>query len=197
MQTKVVERLIEEFSKMPGIGSRTAERMADYVLRSSSQEALRLADAIRDVKTQVRHCEVCFNLSEGPTCPVCSNPDREVGLVCVVEQPKDLLAIERTGSFRGRYHVLLGRLAPLEGVSAEDLTIEALLTRVRDQAIREVILATNPTYEGDGTALYLVDRLKETGVKVTRIARGIPAGSNLEYVSKNIVTDAMEGRREV
>lgn len=189
--------LISEFERMPGIGAKTAERLAHYVLALPKEEAMRLAQAIRDVKEKIHHCSICYNLSEGDVCPICADPERDPSTVCVVEQVKDLLAIEKTRTYRGRYHVLLGSFAPLEGVGPEDLTIQPLLARLEKEKVREVIIATNPNYEGDGTALYLSEKLKGRADKVTRIARGIPAGSHLEYVSKTTVSHALEGRREM
>ena len=196
--TQALQDLIAQFERLPGIGRKTAERLAYYVLRSPPDEILRLADAIRRVKDSVRHCRLCFNIAESDLCPICDDPSRDAGQICVVEEPKDLYAIERTGSYRGAYHVLLGTFAPLEGVSPEDLTIGPLLERVKGGTVREVILATNPNFEGDGTALFIAERLKAyPGVRVTRLARGLPSGSLLEYVSKTIVSDAIEGRRSL
>ncbi|HAU37604.1 MAG TPA: recombination protein RecR [Phycisphaerales bacterium] len=198
--SETIERLIEEFGKLPGIGARTAERLAFHVLKSAPEEALALADAIRDVKTKVRPCKRCFNLTENELCNICSDERRDPGVVCVVEQPKDLLALESTGAYRGVYHVLMGHIAPLEGVEAEDLTLDALVARVRAAAsggtpVREVILATNPNVAGDGTALHIAGLLEPMGVKVTRLARGLPAGSAIEYANKSILTDAITDRR--
>ncbi len=194
--TETLQALISEFERLPGIGHKTAERLAYHVLRSSSEEMLKLSDAIRQVKKNVRNCKVCFNISEKELCPICEDPTRDKTTVCVVEQPKDLYAIEKTGAYRGRYHVLMGTFAPLEGIAPEDLTIEPLFARIRAESIREVILATNPNFEGDGTALYIAERLKQhSGLRVTRLARGMPSGSLLEHVSKTIVSDALEGRR--
>lgn len=193
-----LEALVRAFESLPGVGRKTAERLAYHVLRSPREEAMRLCDAIRDVKENLRHCSVCFNVASGERCSVCEDPSRDAGTVCVVERPTDVQAIEATGSYRGRYHVLLGALAPLEGVGDADLTVDALVARVREGGIREVILATNPNFEGDGTALYVRDRLKAfPGVRVTRIARGVPSGSHLERMGKTIVSDALEGRREM
>jgi recombination protein RecR len=193
-----LQSLIDEFERLPGIGKKTAERLAYHVLRSPAEEILRLAEAIRTVKGTVRNCRVCFNITERELCPVCEDGSRDAAVICVVEQPKDLYAIEKTGAYRGRYHVLLGTFAPLEGVTPEDLTIDALVERIGTEGIREVILATNPNFEGDGTALYITERLKSfPGLAVTRLARGMPSGSLLEHVSKTIVSDALEGRRSV
>jgi len=192
-----LERLVAEFRKLPGIGARTAERLAYHVLRATKDEAMALAYAIRDVKKNMRNCSECFNLTEGQLCSICGDPRRDRSLICVVEQPKDVWALEKTGSYRGLYHVLLGRLAPLEGAGPESLTVDELVKRVERGGVREVILATNPNLEGDGTAAYIREKLAPTGVRVTRIARGIPAGSTIEYSNTNILQDALSGRREL
>jgi recombination protein RecR len=195
---QALQSLIDEFERLPGIGRKTAERLAYHVLRSPAEEILKLAEAIRAVKRDVKHCRSCYNISEKDLCPICEDPSRDGTTICVVEQPKDLYAIEKTGAYRGRYHVLLGTFAPLEGVAPEDLTIEALAGRIEREGVREVILATNPNFEGDGTALFIAERLKAfAGVRVTRLARGMPSGSLLEHVSKTIVSDALEGRRSL
>ena len=191
-----VTRLIEEFAKLPGIGKKSAERLAYHVLRVSQTEALGLADAIRNVKKNVRHCQTCFNLAESDECTICSDPRRDRSLLCIVEQPRDLMALEQSGTFRGLYHVLLGRIAPLEGVGPDQLTIDALVERVRKDGFREVIMATNPTLEGDGTALYISNRLAEFPVEITRLARGITSGSVLEFANKEILADALSGRQK-
>jgi recombination protein RecR len=190
-----IRRLIEELSRLPGIGEKTAERLAFHLLSHPKDDALRLAGAIRDVKEQVKSCGACYNITEQDPCAVCSDARRDLAVVCVVEQSKDLWAIEKSGAFRGGYHVLHGHLAPLDGVGPENLTIPGLLARVRKGGIREVILATNPTPEGDATAFY-IQRALGDGVRVTRIARGIPAGSTLEYSDRTVVGDALSGRRE-
>jgi len=199
-----VERLIEEFAKMPGIGRRSAERMAYHVLKSLPEEAARLSKAIDDVKRNVSYCEVCYNLTDVNPCRICSNPNRDGSLVLVVEQPKDLTSLEQTGMFGGVYHVLTGRLDPLGGVEPNHLTIQQLLARIdepqrnsRGVPIREVILGTNPNLEGDSTALYLSDQLSKRGIKITRLARGLPTGSQLEYASKAVLADAIQGRQAV
>jgi recombination protein RecR len=165
-------------------------------LRIHKNEALALADAIRNVKENVRYCRTCYNLAEQEQCAVCLDPAREQSLLCVVEQPRDLMALEQAGSFRGLYHVLLGRLAPLEGIGPEQLTIAALVERVRGGGIREVVMATNPTLEGDGTALYISNLLSELPVEITRLARGITTGSVLEFANKEILAEAMSGRQK-
>ena len=192
-----MSRLVEAFARLPGIGTRTAERLAFHVLRCPAEEALGLARAIEAVVTAAVRCSICFNLAETDPCHICAGPKRDRSTICVVEEPKDLLALESSETYRGVYHVLMGRLAPLAGVDAEDLTVSALVERVRAGGIREVILATNPTVEGDQTALYVMQALGDTGVTVTRIARGVPAGSTLEYASRTILADPMAGRREM
>lgn len=197
-----VERLLEQLERLPGIGRRSAERLAFHVLTSQREEALRLSQAIRDVKERVRHCRVCFNFSQGGTCSICSDPRRDRSLVLVVEQPRDALVIEKTGMYRGVYHVLMGRLSPLDGVGPGELTIAALFDRVDEpekncggEQVREVVLGLNPNMEGDGTALYLTEHLRRRGVVISRLARGLPAGSQLEYANKAVLADAIEGRR--
>jgi len=191
-----IVRLIQELGKLPGIGEKTAERLAFHLLAQPLSEAMLLATAIRDLKEQVKSCSRCYNISQQELCELCADAKRDQALVCVVEQTRDLWAIERSGSFRGVYHVLHGHLAPLDGVGPENLTIPRLLERVTQGGIREVILATNPTTEGDATAFYLQKALTPRGVQVTRIARGIPAGSTLEYSDRTVVGDALSGRRE-
>jgi len=193
---ETIERLITELGKLPGIGARTAERLAFHILKTPRDRAMGLADAIRDVKTRIRPCSRCFNLAEGELCAVCADPRRNHAQICVVEQPKDLLSLEATGTYRGAYHVLMGHIAPLDGIEADDLTIDALEARVRSGGIEEVILATNPTVAGDSTSLYIAERLDGLGAKVTRLARGLPAGGQIEYASKSILSDAINERRE-
>lgn len=191
-----VIRVIEEFAKLPGIGKKSAERLAYHILRVHKHEALALADAIRDVRENVRYCRICYNLSEGDICPICRDPQRDATRLCVVEQPRDLMALEQTGVFRGLYHVLLGRIAPLDGIGPDQLTIDPLVERVRTGRFQEVIMATNPTVEGDGTALHLSNLLAEYPVEITRLARGVTAGSILEYTNKEVLTDALTGRQK-
>lgn len=197
-----VERLVAEFARLPGIGKRSAERLAFHILKASTQEAAQLSRAIDDVKRQVRHCSVCFNFTDEQPCPICADPRRDASVILVVEQPKDLIALEFTGMFRGVYHVLMGRISPLESVGPSDLTIADLLRRVdqasansRNVPVAEVILGMNPTLEGDGTALYLADQCRTRGVKVSRLARGLPAGGSLDLANKAVLADAIEGRR--
>lgn len=195
--SKYLELLIEELSKLPSIGQKSAQRIAMHLLRVAKEDALRLAEAIRAVKERVGFCGVCGNFSEEDPCPICRDSQRDASLVCVVEQPVDVLALERTGQYRGRYHVLGGALSPLDGTHPEDLRIAPLLQRLRPGEIREVILATNPNVAGEATALYLSRLLAPLGVRVTRIARGVPMGSDLEYSDLVTLARALEGRREV
>jgi recombination protein RecR len=190
-----IARLIQEFGKLPGIGPKTAERLTHHLLAAGRGDVLALADALRAIKDQVHPCRQCFNLAEGELCNLCADPRRDAALICVVEQPRDLTALERAGTYRGLYHVLQGRLAPLDNVGPEQLTIGALLERVQRGGVQEVIMATNPTLEGDGTALYISNLLAGTGVRVTRLARGLPSGSVLEFANNQMLADALEGRR--
>lgn len=195
--TESVSELIDQFSKLPGIGRKSAERLAYHVLRTNKQEALALADSIRAVKENVRYCRSCFHLAEDEVCSICRDPQRDQSLLCIVEQPRDLLQLEQSGAYRGLYHVLLGRIAPLEGIGPEQLTIDALQERIRKGNFREVIMATNPTVEGDGTALYVSNLLAEYPVEITRLARGITSGSVLEFANKEILADALTGRQKI
>ena len=199
-----VERLIDELTRLPGIGRRSAERIAFHVLKATTEEAMRLSEAVADVKRKVRQCSICHNLTEGERCRICTDPGRDAAVVLVVEQPKDLIGLEQAGTFRGVYHVLMGRLDPLGGVGPEHLAVNELLDRVRDPGrncrgvpVGEVILGLNPNLEGDTTTLFLADQLAGRGVRVTRLARGLPAGSQLEYASTAVLADAIEGRREI
>jgi len=197
--TQSIQNLMNELARLPGIGMRSAERIAFHLLKQNPQEAMKLAEAIRDVKTRIRHCSICFNLTEQDPCGVCSDPSRDQGLVCIVEQPKDLIALEATGLYKGAYHVLLGRIAPLEDSEPGDLTIEPLMNRLASGTIRELIMGTNPTMEGDGTALYIQSLVggRFPDVQITRLARGLPAGSSIEYANKNILADAISGRQRM
>ncbi|HZP41031.1 MAG TPA: recombination mediator RecR [Candidatus Binatia bacterium] len=196
-QTPSMARLVEQLMRLPGIGEKTAGRLALYILRADRQYAQALAEAVLAVKDATRLCSTCFALTETDPCPICTDPQRSAETICVVEDPADLLAVERAREFRGRYHVLHGALAPLDGVGPDELKIQPLLVRLRDGAVREVILATNPTAEGEATALYLAKLIKPLGLKVTRIAHGIPVGGDLEYVDVMTVGRALEGRREM
>jgi recombination protein RecR len=192
-----VNRLIAELSRLPGIGQRSAQRLAFHLLRASTEEATGLADAIREVKATVGLCEVCFNLSVGALCQICEDPRREDDVVCVVEEPSDVVPVERTNEFRGRYHVLGGALSPLDGIDPEDLRIEELFRRVDGSVIREVVVATNATTTGEATALYIADGLRERAseVAVTRLASGLPVGADLEYADEVTLGKALLGRR--
>ena len=199
-----VTRLIAEFAALPGIGRRSAERLAFFVLKSPEPEAMRLAQAITDVKRRIRHCSTCWNLTDADPCPICANPARDASTVLVVEQPKDLISLEQTGMYRGTYHVLMGRLDPLEGVGADSLTLRDLVRRVerpesnaRGVQVREVILGMNPDMEGESTGLQVAAEMARRGVRVTRLARGLPAGGQIEYASKAVLADAIACRQEL
>ena len=193
-----IEELVGELAKLPGIGRKTAHRLAFHLLKQPLEATERLARAIRDVREKVRPCEVCGNLTDAAPCVVCADPRRDAALLCVVEEPGDVAAIERAGRFRGRYHVLGGRLSPLEGIGPEALRVEALLARVSNGSeVREVILATNPSMEGEVTATYLQQVLRPTGVRVTRIARGLPVGGDLEYADGVTIAQALSARRDM
>ncbi len=199
MHASPVQKLITELSRLPGIGGRTAQRLAFHILRADEDEALALADAIREVKAKIGLCEVCFNLAEGPRCRVCEDARRDAGLVCVVEEPGDVIPIERTHEYQGRYHVLGGALSPIDGIDPEDLKLAELYTRVTDgdEAVREVVIATNPTTTGEATALHIADALRERApdVTVTRLASGLPVGADLEYADELTLGRALAGRR--
>ncbi|MCP3175887.1 recombination mediator RecR [Desulfuromonas sp. KJ2020] len=190
-------RLVAELAKLPGIGQKTAIRLAFHILRQSGPESEALADAIRELKQNIRFCSRCFGVTEQDPCPVCTDDGRDDSLLCVVEQPQDLLAIERSRSFRGRYHVLHGALSPLDGVGPEDLKVEALLARLKEGGVKEVLLATNFSVEGETTALFLARQISPLGIRVTRLAHGIPMGSDLEYIDEATVNRAVEGRRDL
>jgi recombination protein RecR len=192
-----IDRLIDAFSSLPGIGLKTASRLAFHVLRAPREEGEALAQAIMDVKEKIRLCSHCFNLTEEDPCRICQDTERTVEEICVVEEPNDLLAIESTGSFRGKYHILHGCLRPLEGIGPEQLKIKELLKRLESEDVKEVILAINPTREGGATAVYLTQLIKPLGVKVTRIASGVPVGSEIEYTDSVTLSMAMEGRKEM
>ena len=192
-----VSDLVEQLSRLPGIGRKSAERLAFHILRVHESEAMALADAVRRVRTDVRYCSACFNLCERELCVICRDTTRDATRLCVVEQPRDLMSLEQSGVYRGLYHVLLGRIAPLDGIGPDQLTIEALVTRVREGNFSEVIMATNPTVEGDGTSLYISSLLAEYPVEITRLARGITAGSVLEYANREMIADALTGRQKL
>jgi recombination protein RecR len=189
-----IEDLAEQFSRLPGIGRKTAHRLALYILKIPREEVVMLAKALVNVKDKVRSCSQCSNITEADPCPVCSNPKREKDLICVVEEPNDLLAIERTNDYHGLYHVLGGALSPLDGIGPEELKIKELLQRVSQNNIAEIILALNPNVEGEATTLYLSKLLKPLGIRLTRIARGLPVGSDLEFADEATLSRALEGR---
>jgi recombination protein RecR len=194
-----VQRLVTELGKLPGIGNRTAQRLAFHVLRTSKEDAYALADAIRDVKDKITLCEICFNLAEGPYCTICADDRRDPTLICVVEEPGDVIPVERTHEYRGRYHVLGGALSPIDGVEPDDLKIAQLYTRIEGSDISEVVLATNPTTTGEATALHIADglRMRSPDVVVTRLASGLPVGGDLEYADEVTLGRALAGRRAV
>ena len=194
-----VERLIEAFARLPGIGPKTASRLTYYLIRAAEAEALELASALEELRRGTAFCSRCFNITTAGVdpCGVCSDSSRDAGVVCVVEEPLDVLAIERTGQFRGRYHVLHGAISPVEGIGPEDLRIEELVARVRTEGIKELILATNPTLEGEATCMYVKRRLEGIPVRLTKLARGLPSGGDLEYADVSTLSQALEGRSEV
>ena len=189
------ERLLDQLGKLPGIGRRSAERIAFDLLKRPADDVLELADALRAFKTDLVVCSICGNVSETDPCPICADDKRDASTVLVVEQPTDVASIEQTGAYRGRYHVLMGRLAPLDGVGPGELTLDRLVQRAKTEPIREIILGLNPTLEGDGTAMLIEETLADTGVTVTRLARGVPSGSTLQTVSKAVLSDAIQARR--
>lgn len=191
----VIGELLEELTKLPGIGPKSAERIAHFLLAGDRQHAVSLADALRAVADHVRACRECFTLTDGDLCPICRDPKRDGAVLCVVEMPRDVDSFERAGTFRGRYHVLGGRLAPLDGVGPDRLNFGALVERVRRGGVQEVIFATSPTLEGDGTALFASNLLVGSGVKLTKLARGLPSGSSLELANAQMLADALDGRR--
>jgi recombination protein RecR len=193
--TSALNQLVEQLNKLPGVGKKSAERLAFHLLRVHESEALALAEAIRQVRQNVHYCRVCFNLAEKELCPICTDPRRDTTRLCIVEQPRDLMALEQAGVYRGLYHVLLGRIAPLDGIGPDQLTIDALVERVQTGNFVEVIMATNPNVEGDGTALFISNLLGEFPVEITRLARGVTSGSVLEYTNKEILADALTGRQ--
>jgi recombination protein RecR len=192
-----IERLVDFFADLPGIGRKSAERLAYHVLRMPAREAVAFADAIRAVKENLRPCKTCFNLAEEEVCDICRDPRRDQSIVCVVEQVRDLLALEQAASYRGLFHVLQGRISPLEGIGPEKLTIDALVERVRRGQIREVIMGTSPNVEGDATALVITQRLAGLPVELTRLARGLTVGASLEQANREILADALSGRQKL
>jgi recombination protein RecR len=192
-----VQALIDELGRLPGIGPKSAQRIAFHLLKLPAEDANRLARAISEAKERVTFCERCFNVSEGPLCPMCTDDRRDPSVVCVVEDARDIVAVEKTGEFGGRYHVLLGAISPIDGIGPEQLKVRELLARLEPEGVREVILCTNPNIEGEATAMYLARLLKPLGVRVTRIASGLPVGGDLEYADELTLGRALEGRREV
>ena len=192
-----VARLIDALQRLPGIGPKTAQRLTFFLLKRPAPEVAALGEALTQLKQLIVHCSVCFNVTELDPCRICTDPQREQRTLCVVEEPNDLLALERTGEFRGRYHVLLGALSPLDGIGPEDLKIDGLMDRLKAGGIKEVIIATNPTVKGETTALYLSKLIKPLGISVSRIAYGLPVGGDIEYADENTVQRALEGRREM
>ena len=195
--TPPVQVLIDELGRLPGIGPKSAQRIAFHLLKVPADDAARLAHAISDAKARVRFCERCFNVSEGALCPICSDEGRDSSILCVVEESRDIVAVEKTGEFRGRYHVLLGAMSPLEGIGPEQLKIRELVARIEPEGVEEIILCTNPNTEGEVTAMYLARLLKPIGLRVTRIASGLPVGGDLEYADELTLGRALEGRRSV
>ncbi len=199
MYAPPVQHLISELSKLPGVGGRTAQRLAFHLLRASEEDAFALADAIREVKLRIGLCEVCFNLADGPRCRICTDERRDAELICVVEEPSDVISIERTHEFRGRYHVLGGALSPIDGIDPDDLKIAELYDRVQGSGVREVVVATNPTTTGEATAMHIAEalRVRAPSVSVTRLASGLPVGADLEYADELTLGRAFAGRRAV
>ena len=192
-----VQDLIDELGRLPGIGPKSAQRIAFHMLKLPTSDALRLANAIAIVKERVSFCQICFNIAEGSECGICTDTRRDTNIICVVEEPRDIVSVEKTGEFKGRYHVLQGAISPIEGIGPDQLRVKELLTRIEPEGITEVILCTNPNIEGEATAMYLGRLLKPLGLTVTRIASGLPVGGDLEYADELTLGRALEGRREV
>lgn len=192
-----IDRLINEFSKLPGIGRKTAQRLAFYVINMDKEDVLGLSKALVDVKNQINYCKICCNISDSEICSICSNTHRDQSIICVVEDPRDVAAMERTKDYNGRYHVLNGVISPVDGIGPESLNIKELISRLGDSVVKEIIMATNPTIEGEATAMYISRLIKPMGVKVTRIAHGLPVGGDLEYADDVTISRALEGRREI
>ncbi|HEV3473817.1 MAG TPA: recombination mediator RecR [Actinomycetota bacterium] len=192
-----IQDLVDELSRLPGIGPKSAQRLAFHIVKTAGQDARRLADAIVQAKERVRFCRECYGVAEGELCKLCADPTRDTAMVCVVEEPKDVSAVERTGAVKGRYHVLGGAISPMQGVGPDDLRVQELLDRVGRNGVREVILATNPNLEGNATAMYVAGLLKPLGIRVTRLASGLPVGGDLEYADEVTLGQALEGRRDM
>ena len=197
MLTGPLQRLIDELKKLPGVGPRSAERIAFYLLKAGKSDAFALAESVRDIKEKIRPCGRCYNLADGELCSICADPRRSQSQIVVVEQPKDVISLESTGLVTGVYHVLMGHIDPLEGLEPDDLTIAALVERCRAGDVKEVVLATNPNMEGDTTALHITSLLQDTGVKITRLARGLAPGAQIEYANRAMLEEALRGRREM
>jgi len=197
MEILPIERLVHELAKLPGIGERTATRLAFFILRQPKKYADALSSAVLDVKNRVVLCSICMNLTETSPCPICSDTRRDHSIICVVEEPSDMLAVERMNSYRGLYHILHGAISPLDGIEPDDIKITELLKRLETEEVSEVILATNPNVEGEATALYLTSLIKPTGIKITRLASGVPVGGELEYIDSSTLSKAFEERREL
>ena len=196
MHAAAVQQVIDELGRLPGIGPKSAQRLAFHLMKLPTEDTARLTAAIDEMKARVRFCDRCFNVSESELCTMCADDRRDATLLCVVEEPRDIVAVERTGGFRGRYHVLGGAISPIEGIGPDQLRVRELMARLEPEGVVEVILATNPTVEGDGTALYISNLLGEMPVQITKLARGITTGSILEYTNKEILADAISGRRD-
>jgi len=194
---KAVTRLVEELCRLPGVGPKTGSRLAYYLLRAPAEQALGLAEAIRQVKEQTVVCSVCFNIADGSPCSICSDSSRDLSQICVVEEPLDALAIERTRQYHGLYHVLHGAISPVDGIGPEELRIRELLVRAKSGTVREVLMATNPNLEGEATAMYVARQILPLGIRVTRLARGLPIGADLEYADEVTLAQALEGRRDI
>lgn len=194
---KPLNRLINEMNRLPGIGGKTAQRLAFHILSMEDKEAFALADAIREAKTAMRYCSVCGNLTEEDPCGICADGSRDQSVICVVENARDVVAMERIREYRGLYHVLHGAISPMDGIGPEDINLKSLITRLQDERVQELILATNPTIEGEATAMYIARLIRPSGIRVTRIAHGVPVGGDLEYADEVTLLKAMEGRREL
>lgn len=192
-----IDRLINEFSKLPGIGRKTAQRLAFHVINMNSEDVSGLSKALMDVKKEIKYCKICCNISDSDICPICANSHRDLSVICVVEDPRDVAAMERTKDFNGKYHVLNGVISPMDGIGPDMLNIKELIARLGDGSIKEIIMATNPTIEGEATAMYISRLVKPMGIKVTRIAHGLPVGGDLEYADDVTISKALEGRREI
>lgn len=192
-----IDRLINEFSKLPGIGRKTAQRLAFHVINMDIKDVIGLSKALVDVKNEIKYCSVCCNISDSEVCPICANSHRDPSTVCVVEDPRDVAAMERTKDYSGRYHVLNGVISPMDGIGPDMLNIKELISRLGDGSVKEIIMATNPTIEGEATAMYISRLVKPMGIKVTRIAHGLPVGGDLEYADDVTISKALEGRREI